>query len=109
MKEFEPECYQIVENIERIRHKKNITIDDLALDADISRSNVHYILKGKNLPTLNSLVKIAKALNVSLQDVIGDVSKDWRIENEGLKLYKLNKKQKEIITNLVNYFLKEQQ
>ena len=101
---LEPECAQIVENIKRIRAAKKIPVADLACDADISNSNMFYILSGKCLPSLNSLVKIAKALNVGLQDIIGDVSKDWKIKEAGWKFDFLDDEQKEFVSSLINYF-----
>ena len=101
---LEPECKQVIENIERIRTAKKITKADLAIDAGLSDSNLFYILSGKNLPSLNSLVKIAKALNVNLQDIIGDVSKDWKIKSASWKFDRLDREQKEIVSNLIDYF-----
>jgi len=101
---LEPECKQVVENLKRIRIDKQIPVADLALDAGLSNSNMFYILSGKCLPSLNSLVKIAKALNVNLQDIIGDVSKEWKIKSASWKFDRLDKEQKEIVSNLIDYF-----
>lgn len=98
-KHIEPECYQIADNIKRIIYNKHLTQEEISRDTGISRSNIYYILNGQNSFTLNSLIKIAKALNVRLQEIIGDVSKDWKLDE-------LTKEQKEIVTNLINYFLK---
>ena len=107
MKQYEPECYQIVENIRQIKAQKGVSQSDLAADAGLSSSHLHYILSGRNLPALNSLVRIARALNVSLQEIIGDVSKDWETKSVNWRLEELTKQQIEIITNLINYFLNE--
>jgi len=80
LKKIEPECHEIIENIKLTMRKKGISQFDLALDADLSHSNVYYILSGRCLPSLNSLVKIAKALNVHMQEIIGNISMDWRLD-----------------------------
>jgi len=81
---IEPECYQIIENIKRIRLYKKITIDILSAETGISRSNIFYIFEKRCLPTLNTLVKIAKALNVTLQELTEEI--DWNIEMRERKI-----------------------
>jgi len=77
---YEPECFEIADNIERILHEKGIGVHEMAVDAGVSNSGIYRFLSGNGTPTLDTLVKIAKALNVHIQDIIGDVSMDWRLE-----------------------------
>ncbi len=65
---MEKEVEQVIERIRKIRIEKNISIIQLSNDSGISRSHLFYIESKKSIPSLNTLVKIAKALNVSIKD-----------------------------------------
>lgn len=58
---------RIGQTIRRIREKKSITQEQLALDAGLNRAYIGYIERGERNPSTDTLVKIAKALKVSLQ------------------------------------------
>jgi len=60
----------IGENISRIRKKRGLTINKLGYMCDIEKSNLIPIEKGRINITIKTLVKIAKALNANLQDLI---------------------------------------
>ncbi len=57
------------ENIKRIRMEKGISQIDLANMCDFEKSNMSRIESGGNNPTLLTMIKIAKALNVSLSEI----------------------------------------
>jgi len=80
MKNIEPECRMIMRNIKRIKREKGITDEELALDVGISRSHFYYLKTERSFPTLNTLVKIAKSLDVSLIEIVGDASMSWRLK-----------------------------
>jgi transcriptional regulator with XRE-family HTH domain len=61
---------QIGKNITRIRKEKNLTSKELGYICDIEKSNLIPIEKGRINVTITTLVKIAKALNVDLKDLI---------------------------------------
>lgn len=56
------------------RLKKNFSQEDLALRAGLNKNTIWKIETGKTSPTIDSLQKIAKALNLELS-VLTDVSK----------------------------------
>lgn len=58
----------ILENIRVTRIKKGITIDELSAISEVSRSNIYYIESKKKNPTLYTLFKLAKAMDVDIQD-----------------------------------------
>jgi transcriptional regulator with XRE-family HTH domain len=60
----------IGKNITRIRKEKNLTSKELGYSCDIEKSNLIPIEKGRINVTIATLVKIAKALNVDLKDLI---------------------------------------
>ena len=62
---------KIGRNIRKIREKKNIAQEQLALDSKLNRAYIGYIERGERNPSTQTLSKIAKALKVSLKDLVG--------------------------------------
>ncbi|MBL4644694.1 MAG: helix-turn-helix transcriptional regulator [Candidatus Pacebacteria bacterium] len=61
----------IGENIKRLRNEKNISQDKLSKLADISLNTVVKLeLDQSPNPTLDTLKKIAKSLDISIDDLI---------------------------------------
>ena len=61
----------IANNVKKLRAKKGYSLERVARLADVSLSIVVKIESGTNQnPTINSLSKIATALEVSVDDVI---------------------------------------
>ena len=63
------------ENMKKFRQKAGLSQDGLARKADIPYSSLLKIENG-NDPRVSSLIKIADALNVSLDDLAGRKSKE---------------------------------
>jgi len=61
---------KIGQNLRKIREKKEITQEQLALDAGLNRAYIGYIERGERNPTTKTLYKIAKALKVSVSDLM---------------------------------------
>jgi transcriptional regulator with XRE-family HTH domain len=57
-------------NLKRIRTKKNISQGDIAKELGVSRGFISTIENGKTNPTLATIVKLAKAINVSINDLL---------------------------------------
>lgn len=55
--------------IRQYRKLKNMTLEELSRASQISTTHISDIENGKNCPTLITLCKIAKALNVSAKDL----------------------------------------
>lgn len=62
------EVEEIIEKIRKFRTEKKISILQLSLDSGISRSHLFYIESKKTIPSLETLSKIAKAMNLHLKD-----------------------------------------
>ena len=63
--------YPLSKNLKRLREKKRLSQDRLAKLADIANNTVIKIEQGENInPRLDTLKKIAKALEVSVDDLI---------------------------------------
>ena len=61
----------ISENIKRLRAKLDMTQDDLAKKADIKYTTLMKVESGTvNKPSVQTMAKIAKALGVSIEELI---------------------------------------
>ena len=65
---MDKEVEQVIDNIKKIRNEKQISIIQLSNDSGISRSHLFYIESKKSVPSLNTLYKLANALNVKMKD-----------------------------------------
>lgn len=61
---------KIGQNLHKIRERKGITQEQLALDAGLNRAYIGYIERGERNPSTDTLVKIAKALKISAKDLL---------------------------------------
>lgn len=60
-------------NLKKLREKKGLSQDRLAKLADIANNTIIKIEQGENInPRLDTLKKIAKALEVKVDDLIND-------------------------------------
>jgi transcriptional regulator with XRE-family HTH domain len=66
--------------LKKIRHKENISQSQLALDSELDRTFISLLERGKRQPSLSSVFKISKALNVEPDEMIRSV-KDLINEN----------------------------
>ena len=62
------EVEQVIDNIKKIRNEKQISIIQLSNESGISCSHLFYIESKKSVPSLNTLSKLAQALNVKMKD-----------------------------------------
>jgi len=61
----------LANNIKRLREAKGLSQEKLARLADVANNTLIKMESGENQnPTLNSLKKVAKALDVSVDDLI---------------------------------------
>lgn len=68
-------------NIKRLRKSRGLTQQKLSADANISRSYLGDVENGRYNPSIETLKDIAKALNVELNDLLGDgaIKKGFKI------------------------------
>ncbi len=63
--------YPLGKNLKKLRYKKGLSQDRLAKLADIANNTIIKIEQGENVnPRLDTLRKIAKALDVSVDELI---------------------------------------
>jgi transcriptional regulator with XRE-family HTH domain len=65
------ELSKLPKTIEKLRKKTGLSQEKLARLADVSNNTIINIESGKqNNPTIETLLKIAKALNVGIEDLM---------------------------------------
>jgi len=63
--------YPLSNNLKKLRDKKGLSQDRLAKLADVANNTIIKIEQGENInPTLETLKKVAKALEVSVDELI---------------------------------------
>ena len=62
----------IAANIVRYRNLREMTQEELARKANVSRTSLSYWECGNSIPTLPSMKKIADALGISVEDLSSD-------------------------------------
>lgn len=67
---MQKESAKLGQNLKRIRTKKNISQGDIARELGVSRGFISTIENGKTNPTLATIAKLAKAVGVSVNDLL---------------------------------------
>jgi transcriptional regulator with XRE-family HTH domain len=67
---MEKETEKILEKVRQKRTEKNISILNLATKMGISHSHLYYIESKRVVPSIDVLVKIAKALEINIKELI---------------------------------------
>ena len=63
--------YPLSNNLKKLREQKGLSQDRLAKLADVANNTIIKIEQGENMnPTLETLKKVAKALGVSVDELI---------------------------------------
>lgn len=65
---MEAEVEEVIKKIRKFRLEKKISILNLSIESGISRSHLFYIESKKTIPSLETLTKIAHAMNLQLKD-----------------------------------------
>ena len=62
------------DRLKTIRNEHNMTLEQLAFASDIEISQVHRVEKGSINPTLSTLSALAKGLEMTIAELIGDTA-----------------------------------
>jgi len=63
--------YPLAKNLKKLRERKGLSQDRLAKLADVANNTIIKIEQGENInPTLDTLKKIAKSLEISIDDLL---------------------------------------
>ena len=94
--------------IKYFRKAKKLTQEQLAEIVNMEPNSISIIESGRNFPTLNSLEKIAKALDVELNILFRynlNKTNDEIIDNINLELAKLNNEKLEKVLLFIEDFI----
>ena len=61
---------KLARNLEAFRHKRGLSQVDFAEEMKVNKSYVSNLEAGKCNPTLNSLDRLARILNISVSDLL---------------------------------------
>lgn len=59
-----------IRNLKYLMFQKNYTAESLAKRAHIGKSTLYYILSGRNIPSIKTIVNLSIALDVRVDDLI---------------------------------------
>ncbi len=96
------------QRIKYFRKAKKLTQEQLAEIVNMEPNSISIIESGRNFPTLNSLEKIAKALDVELNILFRynlNKTNDEIIDNINLELAKLNNEKLEKVLLFIEDFI----
>ena len=65
---IEKEVEEVIDKIRKFRKERNISILNLSLESGVSRSHLFYIESKTTIPSLETLTKIAHAMDLQLKD-----------------------------------------
>lgn len=66
---------KVVEELKKARKTLGLSHEALAKKTGISRAGISFIESGKRIPTLLTCLKMAKALNLRLADILTRIEK----------------------------------
>ena len=89
---------QLAQNIYDLRKKKNMTQSQLASLVGVKKSQISALENQQRLPSINLLIKLASAFNVSVEILLG-IKK-----NKTIDVSKLTSEQIAMITSIVEEF-----
>lgn len=61
------------ERLKQLRTERGYTLEALAFEAEMELSQIHRIEKAKINPTITTLAALAKALNVTLAELVSEL------------------------------------
>lgn len=108
--------YKLIgKKIRNERKKQNLTIEELAELSDISPNFLGKIERAQSIMSLDTLVKIVNALNISTDDILShevtsvSVTQVEKLSKKILEVSDINKKEcVEIVELIVQYFSDKQ-
>ena len=78
-KEVDAVCQRVAALLQKERERQNLSMTVLAERSGISQPSVSYIERGLRIPSLDTLLRIAAALNVDLGALIQRASKPAKL------------------------------
>ncbi|MGM0215267.1 helix-turn-helix domain-containing protein [Enterococcus sp. AZ109] len=73
----------IGKNIKKIRMERGFSLDKLSQLTDVSKTMIGQIERGESSPTINTVWKLAKGLEIPFSALIADRDKEVKVLNRG--------------------------
>ena len=80
---MEPETGKILENLRKARISKKISLLSLANKVGISHSHLYYIESKRVIPSIDVIIKLAKALEINPRKIVPDIKFTPKAEHRG--------------------------
>lgn len=100
-------CALLGKRVRDERRRQNFTQEELSEKMDVTTEFVSRIERGIGIPSLETFIKLAKALNVSLDSLVADNETDSVQNQMNFLLVDLSKKQKTLAVNIMTQVIKE--
>lgn len=101
MKLIQEETYERYVNIRNSKHLKD---SDVAKSAGIPQSTFSDWKKGKSMPKVDKMLKIAEALGVEYQELVGTYGKFSRLNPDRLERISIAAKEKDFYQELIDLY-----
>jgi transcriptional regulator with XRE-family HTH domain len=75
-----PELQRLPQTLKDLRERRGLTQSELGALADMAAASVSHFETGQRLPSLDSLVKLADALEVSIDTLLGRAPMESRVD-----------------------------
>ncbi|HET7626675.1 MAG TPA: helix-turn-helix transcriptional regulator [Verrucomicrobiae bacterium] len=72
----EAECKKIIQLLKEERERRGLSKYALAQESGLSQQAIGYMEKGHRIPSLETVLRVAKAMNVDLGKIITKVGKE---------------------------------
>ncbi len=103
---------RIGQNIRKCRTAKKMSIEELAFRAELSKNYMGMVERGERIPSLETLVKIINALDVSADEVFCDVTNNgFKVKTTVLaeKLDGVSEQTRQMVYDMIDLILKNAQ
>ncbi len=88
--------------LKQLMISKSLNQKDLATMAHVSQATISKWVKGELSPKVKSVEPLAKALGITVGDLIGDFGNNIKLSDDDKRLLALSPKQKKLLLSLLD-------
>ncbi len=103
---------KIGHSIRKCRTAKKMSIEELAFKAELSKNYMGMVERGERVPSLEAVIKIINALDVSADEVFCDVTNNgFKVKTTALaeKLDGVSEQTRQMVYDMIDLILKNAQ
>jgi transcriptional regulator with XRE-family HTH domain len=79
------ECERIILLLKEERERRGLSKYAVAQDSGLSQPSIGYIEKGRRIPSLETVLRLARAINVDFAEIIKQAQKEISVEQKQTK------------------------